>query len=368
MLSLSKLSVPREIAQALFEKYMGSGARIAAYQELTDGMFNAAYWIELADGMTCVLKVAPPPEVVVLRYERDILRTEVEVLRLVKERTAMPVPEVLFHDESGKLLPSACFAMQFVEGEALHRLRPSLSPQEQERIDRACGAYLRQMNAIIGDAFGLFTPTAPRLATWREAYDRLLRDVLLDGEEAGIELTMGYPALLELASQHYAALDEVTRPALVHRDLWDGNIFIDPATRQVSGLIDFERALWADPLMEVNFSAFAFNKAFLEGYGWRKGRAAFLTATAEDGAAGDGGYGNPSHDQSQGLDGRYGNPPNDFREGVFNRSEQTRRLLYDLYLFLIMVIECTYRRYETNDQENWARGKLKETIAGLMQP
>jgi hypothetical protein len=32
-----------------------------------------------------------------------------------------------------------------------------------------------------------------------------------------------------------------------------------------------------------------------------------------------------------------------------------------------MVIECHYRRYPTNDQENWARGKLAEVIVGLQE-
>jgi aminoglycoside phosphotransferase (APT) family kinase protein len=289
-------------------------------------MFNAAYRVDLADGTTCVLKVAPPPEVRVLRYEREILRTEVEVLRLAAARTDMPVPRVLFHDESCDLLPSPCYAMDFVPGESLHKLRPSLPIEEQERIDRECAAYLRQLNAIQGSDFGLYTPSAPRFPAWRDAFDHLLTDILLDGEEAGVSLPLGYPALRELARRHYPALDEITQPVLVHWDLWDGNIFIDPArsigaaTRQISGMIDFERALWADPLMEVNFGPFGINPAFFAGYG--------LTLP-------------------------------------FSPSQRTRRLLYDLYLFLIMVIECAYRRYPTDDQEKWVRPLLVETIEKL---
>ncbi len=326
MHNLSKLPVSQATAQALFDRYLGSTARIRAYQELTDGLFNAAYRIELADGTTCVLKVAPPPEVRVLRYERQILRTEVDVLRLVAARTAMPVPAVIFHDESCDLLPAPCFAMEFVPGESLYKLRPSLTQHEQERIDQACGEYLRQMNALSGPDFGLYTPTAPRFPTWRQAYDQLLTDILLDGEAEEVALPLTSQALLALARQHYAALDEVTRPSLVHWDLWDGNIFVDPATRQVSGLIDFERALWADPLMEVNFGAFGVNPAFIQGYS--RGENASFTLP-------------------------------------FSPAQQTRRALYDLYLFLIMVIECRYRRYPTDDQENMAREKVAEMIAGL---
>jgi len=33
--------------------------------------------------------------------------------------------------------------------------------------------------------------------------------------------------------------------------------------------------------------------------------------------------------------------------------KKLRRVLYNLYLYLIMIIECYYRKYETKDQENW---------------
>ena len=35
-------------------------------------------------------------------------------------------------------------------------------------------------------------------------------------------------------------------------------------------------------------------------------------------------------------------------------------LLYDAYLFLILIIECYFRHYSNNDQENWARTTMQE--------
>jgi len=205
---LSKLPVSQEVAQELFMRHMGSAARICSYQELTEGFFNASYRVDLADGRFCVLKVAPPPDVRVLRYEREILYTEVEVLCLVAACTTMPVPAVLFHDEQRDLLPSPCFAMQFMEGEALNKMRPSLSPEEQERIDRVCWDYLCQMNAMNGPDFGLYTPSAMRFPTWRQAYDHLWLDVLLDGEAEGVDLPLSSDGLLDLVRQHYLALGQ----------------------------------------------------------------------------------------------------------------------------------------------------------------
>ena len=326
--NISKTPVSQEAAQAILTSHLGSQAQIAAFEELKEGYFNAAYRIELSDGLQCVLKVAPPPGVRILRYEQDILRAEVEVMRLVKARTEMPVPGILFHDAAGTLLPSPFYAMEFIEGQPLHKVRAGLPADEQAGIDRTLGRCLRQMNAITGPSFGYYAQVEPPLPTWRGTFDRMLAGVLQDGLDApalfgvSIELPMPYDELLSLARQFYAALDEVQTPRLVHWDLWDGNVFIAASAGgpRLAGIIDFERSLWADPLMEVNFGAFGFNPHFLEGYGLSL---------------------------------------------PFTPAQQVRRTLYNIYLFLIMVIECTYRRYPNQDQENWARGRLAQELEQL---
>ena len=115
-------------------------------------------------------------------------------------------------------------------------------------------------------------------------------------------------------------LDEVTAPCFVHWDLWDSNIFVDPDTLSVVGIIDFERALWGDPLMEGQFFAKSDDATFLDAYG-----QAMLTTAGS----------------------------------------RHRRLLYDLYLFVIMTVEVSYRRYPTDDIERFAREHLALTLAKL---
>ena len=145
----------------------------------------------------------------------------------------------------------------------------------------------------------------------------MLLNILADGQELRVILPMDYDTLYHQLAAHFAALDEVRIPRLVHWDLWDGNIFIHPEKKNITGLIDFERALWADPLMEANFGAFGINPSFMEGYG---------------------------------------------KEMLATINQQKRHTLYDIYLFLIMIIECYFRKYDTNKQENWAREKLKAEL------
>jgi len=56
-------------------------------------------------------------------------------------------------------------------------------------------------------------------------------------------------------------------PQLVHWDAWDANFFVKDG--KITGILDFERALWADPLMEAQFRALAFGgvSESMRGYG-----------------------------------------------------------------------------------------------------
>jgi len=310
MPNLTKTPITLEQARTIASAHFNQP--LIAFSELSDGFFNATYRLDLADEAIRVLKVAPLGEVRVLRYEKNIMQAEVGALRLTRAQTEMPVPQIYIHDTSRSILPTDYFIMDFVPGVSFWNLRKDLPEADQQAIEREAGRYLRQMNSIRGEAFGYFA-SPERFANWPDCFDSMLRGVLQDGQDVGVALPMDYAGLLALARSKYDSLRSVTTPNLVHWDLWDGNIFVDPATRKISGIIDFERALWGDPLMEVGFGAFGDNPHFRAGY------ELDLLAAPE---------------------------------------ASTRKMLYNLYLYLIMVIECTYRQYETHDQENWARSML----------
>jgi aminoglycoside phosphotransferase (APT) family kinase protein len=320
MYALTKTKITLESAQTLIAAHFGGQARIAHFTELTDGMYNAAFLIELTSGEKTVLKVAPPDDVKVLRYEKNIMLAEVEVLRLLAAQTRVPVPQIFAYDTSRSLIDNDYFIMAYISGTSLFKLRPQLSAADQYAIDFRTGEYLRQINAIQGQAFGYFAQPETHSFSWRAAFNAMLADVLQDGSDANVELPMPYDSLFAWLQTFNPYLDSVKQPSLVHWDLWDGNIFIDETTKKITGILDCERALWGDSLMEVNFGAFGIQPALVEGYG--------VDLLNQPGA-------------------------------------KVRRALYNVYLWLVMVIECSYRRFEPNDQESLARGKLLEEIKVL---
>lgn len=312
MQSISKTPVSRGAAQLIAADAFDD-AELAAFDELTDGWFNAAYVLTFATGRRVVLKVAPPPDVEVLTYEHDILHAEVDALRLVRVHTTAPVPDVLWFDDSRTRIASPLFLMPFVPGVSLDKVRPILSDDDQARIDAELGRHLRAINDIHGSAFGLLAPSATRHQTWHDAFTELWTAVLADGARKSVALPVTYEQLRAAFTSGMPACDEVAEPRLVYWDLWDGNVLVDPDTGTLHGMLDLERALWGDPLMEGQFSPHERRPALLAAYG-----------------------------------------PND----LDTPGGRVRRALYTLYLHLVMGVEGAYRHYPDDVIGDWARGQL----------
>jgi aminoglycoside phosphotransferase (APT) family kinase protein len=230
------------------------------------------------------------------------------------------VPAIYFHDDSHAIIDSEYFLMSFVPGQAYHQVRESYTPQRRAMIEQTVGNYLRQINTITSAFFGYPTMAGRRYTTWREAFLAMFEDLLQDGSDKQVVLPLDYATLRRQVEAVAPALDDVRVPQLVHWDLWDGNIFVEPKTGQITGIIDFERALWGDPLMEFQYRTLEITPAYESGYGLSL------------------------------LD---------------SPTALVRRTLYNLYLYLIMVIECSYRHYETDDQERWARQQLAADLERL---
>ncbi|MHB1296006.1 MAG: phosphotransferase family protein [Anaerolineae bacterium] len=320
MFSITKSRIPQEVTQEIVAHHLGSDRRIASYEEVGEGFFCTAYRIELDDGLRCVMKVAPPPDVRVMRYEQNIMEADVEAARLVKARTSLPVPAVLCYDPSCRIIPSPFFISEMAPGVLFKALRGQVTPEQRDVFERTCGRYLWEMNQIMGDEYGLFSQPGGRFPTWRAAFDHMVREILADNADMQVVLPMPGEEIYKILTANYDLLDDIAEPRLVYADMWAGNTFVDPDTLEITGFIDLERAVWGDTLMECNFSAFGVEPAFLEGYG--------------------------------------SNP-------LASERQRRRRTLYDVYLYLIMMAEYHFRHYQSPDMQNWAREHLVKDLPTL---
>lgn len=283
------------------------GQSIHTVEELSDGWANVAYVVQLNDGKKVVLKVAPSQDKQLMRTEKNNMQTEVEAMRMVANMGDIPVPYIYTYDPDRRLIPSEYFIMEFIEGTPLNKVKEVLSKEELEGIQRQIGEYSQRINACKGEKFGYLHDGDQLMDSWTEAFRRMIDDVIADGRDLNVELPISYSDIEKEIEKRMYSLQEVTQPSLVHWDLWDGNVFIHKG--EISAIVDFERAFWGDPLIEYYFGKFGGSAAFDAGYG----------------------------------------------RGIVTEGEQVRRDLYDLYLDLILVIECDYRKYEDQNHIQWTR-------------
>jgi hypothetical protein len=81
------------------------------------------------------------------------------------------------------------------------------------------------LHAVTGSGFGY--PTQPLATSWRAAFGGMLDTILAEAEQYRVALPLPADVIRQRAASHEKVLDEVTTPALVHFDLWDGNVLID---------------------------------------------------------------------------------------------------------------------------------------------
>lgn len=320
--SITKNRQPLGALRAIVERAYGADAVVTGGQdwahELGHGWFNVAYRIRLRTGREVVLKIAPPPDVEVMTYERGAMGIELASLRLIAERTTVPVPEVEFADQSHELCDADYFFMPYIDADNLGIVEAALPAADREAFGEQLGAANRELNSIRGPAFG---PLAgPGDASWRRVFTRIVEDVLTDGERRAVDLGYAYDDVRELLEQHAPVLDDVTEPRFVEWDLWSSNVMVRDG--RIVGIIDHERALYGDPLIEAGFvglqlPVFGDPTAFVRGYGQRP-----LTT-----------------------------------------SETLRRKLYCLHLIMIMIIETDYRAHTDTVQYDWARRRMDEVMA-----
>ncbi|WP_369137275.1 phosphotransferase family protein [Modestobacter versicolor] len=258
------------LSRAELDRVVGAavGVPLHAVRRLTEGTFNTAYALTLGDGRELVLKVAPPPKTPLLGYEHDLLATEAMCLERFAGR--VPVPDLVATGTTpggrGFLLTS------LLPGASWQSQAAAIGPDERAVLRHQVGRHVAAMHGVTGAA-GFGHPAGPLAPSWPEAYRRIVDGLLADAERYAVALPVPAGELRDrVAGPAVALLGVVTTPVLVHFDLWDGNVFVDltgprPA---VTGFIDAERALWADPAAELVSLALlgdiADDADFLAGY------------------------------------------------------------------------------------------------------
>lgn len=322
----------RELSQKQINKMVlvafGEKVEIQSVVELTDGYFNNSYLIEIQnenseDLLKIVLKVAPKNEVQILSYEEGLMEIEVAVLREYK-KLGMRVPKVIFYDDSCEVIDSEYFFMSYMDGVPLDKVRKQCTNEQYEKLSQDLAKDLLKSKDSVGICFGLPKISDKIYENWYECFRFMVLELIEDAKKINLQLPKGLneQMTIEMLEEFKEDLMQVEYPILIHKDIWEGNIFVDKDTYEYVGMIDCERAIYADPLLEVVCGFLDENKIFMNTY-----------------------YGK-TH---------------------LSKSEMIRVELYKFYLYLLMVVEGPYRQYNNIEHEKWTKNMLTNVIRGLKE-
>lgn len=224
------------------------GTRLVRARPMGGGCIGEVYEAELSDGSKAVAKVD--------RAGESYLEREAYMLRYLREKSELPVPEVYCSSEMLLL-------MEFVEGGgdlsgAQEHAAELLAALHGVRAD----AYGHERDTLVGS---LSQPN-PWTGSWIEFFrDHRLLYLAGVASEAN-RLPAGLRGRVEeLAGRLGEILEEPERPALIHGDVWGGNVlargdriaaFLDPAIYH------------ADPEVELAFISLfnTFGEPFFRRY------------------------------------------------------------------------------------------------------
>ena len=315
MNSITKSQISNTQIKNMVHNAFGNIIKPIVINELTDGYFNNSYKIRLNNNEIVVLKVSPKKNVKVLTYEKNLMEAEVKVNNILFNLN-IPCPKVLFYDKHPSIIDCQYFFMTYVKGTPLNQIKSKLNEEEINSIYSKLGTIIKPLNFENQHKFGEIITLEKQYNNWYECFFSMIFDLINDANNIKLKLPITKNNILTLLSNYESLLNNINIPCLVHKDLWDGNIFIDPHTLNITGIIDSERAIYAEPLMEIACGHLDKNESFIKSY---------------------------------------------LNQKEFSTEEKTRINLYKIYLYLLMIVECPYRKYENNNQFEWATSKLLET-------
>lgn len=169
------------------------------------------------------------------------------------------------------------------------------------------GKLQKQLSEVKGDKFGLLGDDEHQFDSLYDFTYFLISNVLNDAEKRAVVIGVPKTEILAKLESDKELFESIKVPTLVHWDMWEGNIFVKDG--HISGIIDWERAMWGEPFMDDRFRYHNRNGDFLKGFG---------------------------------ID-------------ELSEAELRRIYWYDILLYLTMMTEVTYREYEDDGQYLWSK-------------
>ncbi|WP_020573284.1 phosphotransferase family protein [Actinopolymorpha alba] len=248
----------------------GDEVPIESVVELPWGSYNNVYRVEPRSGPPVVLRVAPAPERQ-FRVEAALMRNEYAAAPYLAPIRDL-LPRIVFADFTHEVINRDYLVETLLPGVPAPEGVGRYPRSQWSSLFHQIGAVTRRIHDVRGRAFG---PVAgPLFATWSEATVAFFRTTAQDVRDAGHDERDLWELATE-AERLAGILDEITEPRLLHGDGWTANFLVNPETAALTltGVCDWDRAEWGDPLADWAIQrallrpAGTERDAFWDGYG-----------------------------------------------------------------------------------------------------
>jgi aminoglycoside phosphotransferase (APT) family kinase protein len=283
--------------------------RVLEIRELDDGFCNVTYDVTFEDGSESILKIAAVDRSGNTSNEINLMSAETKAMKLVRRQGIVRTAEVQYYDTSRRICSSDYFFMEKIQGDNYNSVKAQLPEDTVRQINQEIGGISRRLTEITNREFG-FLGDSHRFGTLYEFTEQMLKNLLHDAKQKNVDIVYREEDFLDGMEKDKNAFEGIMPATLVHWDMWEGNVFVRDG--HVSGIIDWERAMWGEAFMDDRFRYHSRNSDFLTGFG----------------------------------------------QTSFTENEMKRIRWYDIILYLTMMIEVYYREYETESQYFWAKEKL----------
>jgi len=209
----------REQCDTILESWLGKYEQCTAIHRMTGGCVHTVLEVTFGDSNDrVVFKVAHEP-----RHEG--IEREFNVLRYYREHALFPLPEPLFCDISGSLLPYSFMIMERLPGEHMGDATAWMSVSDKRHIERAMGETVAELHTHTRDTFGdaLHEGTD---STWVEIFRDQILGEYLDNEKLQLVSSDTLQTVRRVIDRLDTILGVPGRPTLVHGDIWVTNIMI----------------------------------------------------------------------------------------------------------------------------------------------
>jgi len=220
---------------AYIENNYNSGSPLEGIELPPQGMSSSVFFIKFSNSMECAVK-----------YGANAMK-DVPALELIaKERVTIPIPALIasfvFEDTPVTILKRRNFPL-------LESVPPVNTPQSLASIIK----NLKELHKIKSDRAGLLAGKKDG-ETWKDMmlsifdggdidWNKVSKRKLLDGE---LVLT----SVAKIKKKIEDTIFNLKEYSLLHTDFNQRNLFVDPKTYEIAGIVDWEDAIFGDPIYD----------------------------------------------------------------------------------------------------------------------